>query len=912
MLGGIRRLAWGAAILWAPFGALAQVADPAARERIEVTGTHIPRAAAETGLPVQIITRDDIERAGIQTAQDLLDRVSAHSSYQGWSEALGVGGLYPGLSAASLRGVGSQRTLVLLNGRRLAPYASTGGGGNDLSAIPGAAIERVEVLKDGASAVYGTDAIGGVINFILRRDFRGVEVGGNAYATDQGGGGSRRANMTLGYGEVGRDRFNVLLAVDFLRQESLRAAAREFSRTAYLPAWGFDGTSTFSWPANIRQPRIIDPQTGAVIRPAGFQEPRNPTVPATGATPESCLPPYSIVTLRTPRICRFDYPSIIDSLPEADKVHATGRFTWQLAPETRAFVEGNYYRGEFVYRIAPTPAATVTPLDIAPGTPYYPTAYVASLPGGRTDLPVRLSYRTVELGPRASDPETTQWRALAGLEGRLGSWSYEAALGYDTNEEVEKLLSGFVDERLFGPLVRSGGVNPFGANTPEALERLRATQFRGEVYRATSTSREADARASGALAELAAGPLDAAFGIGARRETLEQVSQPILQTNSIVGGGGEYPSQKESSRTVKTLFAEVNAHVARGLEANLAVRTDNYSDFGTTTNPKLTLRWQPARDLLLRASGGTGFRAPTLSELFLPDVNGFTGQLYDDPVRCPVTGSELDCEVEFRTVGGGNPALQPEKSRQLNVGVVFEPVRGFSVGVDYYRVEIRDLITTVPIFNVFNDHERWGPARLIRRAPDLEYPALPGRIDYVLAKPINGGAMSTAGYDVDLRFRAATGAGRFAFSLSGTYVQDYEVQEFEEVVSGPGTGWNGAISRWRHYASVDWEYGPWGATLGHTFQNGYTEIDLRSCPFFSGFPDACTERRRVGSLEIFDLQARYSGFKGLRLAAGVRNLFNRDPPFAITPSNSHQVGYDASYNDPRGRTFYVSGRYTFR
>jgi iron complex outermembrane receptor protein len=897
------------AILGSIAPVFAQAPPAAPRERIEVTGTHIPRIAGETGLPVQAITREDIERSGIQTAQDLLDRISANMSYQGWSEALGVGGAYPGLTQPSLRGVGGQRTLVLLNGRRLAPYASTGGAGNDLSAIPGAAIERVEVLKDGASAVYGTDAIGGVINFILRRDFRGAEIGGNAYVTDQGGGDSRRANATFGYGDLERERFNALFTLDYLRQESLRAAAREFSRTAYLPHLGYDATSTFSWPANITQPRVLNPETGAVVRPGGFQGMRNPTVPATGATPGSCLPPYSFPTAATPLVCRFDYPSVIDSLPDAKKAHAFGRATWQATPELRTFVEGSYYKGEFIYRIAPTPVAGTAPLELAPGNPFYPRDFVASLPGGRTDLPVRLSWRTVELGPRTRDPETTQWRILAGVEGQAGRWSYEAGATYDTNEQVDSLAAGFVDSRLLLPLVQSGGYNPFAINAPEAVERLGATQFVGEVYRATSTSREIDARISGAAVELEAGPLDVAFGAAARRETLEQVSQPILQTNSIVGGGGEFPSQKESSRTVQTLFFEANAYLLRDFEVNLAVRMDRYSDFGATTNPKLTFRWQPRKDLMLRASGGSGFRAPTLSDLFLPAINGFTFNLYDDPVRCPVTGSELDCQAEFRTVGGGNEELEPEKSKQLNVGAVFEPAKGFSIGVDYYRVEIRDLITAVPEDAIFEDYERWGPTHIFRRAPDADNPGLPGRIDYVFAKAINGGTMSTAGFDVDLRARYAGAVGTVTLTLAGTYVLDYEVQEFETSVSGPGTGQNGAIPRWRHYLSIDWSSGPWGATLGQTYQHGYNEA--RRCDLFTGPPGTCEPYRRVGSLDIYDLQARYSGVKGLNLGFGVRNLFDRAPPLAITSNNSHQIGYDPSYTDPRGRTFYATARYVF-
>jgi iron complex outermembrane receptor protein len=451
------------------------------RERIEVTGSHIPRVDAETGLPVQVITRDDIEKAGIQTPQDLLDRISAHMSFGAFTEAQGIGDSRGGYTAPSLRGLGSERTLVLLNGRRIAPYALAGGFGIDISGIPIGAIERVEVLKDGASAIYGTDAIGGVINFILRRDFRGAEASVSYSASEAGGGDSWRASAALGFGDLERDRFNVLLSLDALRQDPLRARDREYTRTAYLPDYGIDGTSTAGWPANIRQPRIINPDTGAVLRPGGFSGIRNPTVPASGATSASCLPPISFPTVNTPTACRFDYASVIDTIPESDKASAIGRATVRLAADLDAFAEGSYYHGLFVSRISPAPVIGSRPFELKPGVATYPTAFVASLPGGRTDLPVILSYRTVEFGPRVTETESEQWRGVLGLRGRRSEWDYEATLGYNGNRQLQSLTSGNFSEERLVPLLESGAINPFGLNTPEALARAREAQITGQI-----------------------------------------------------------------------------------------------------------------------------------------------------------------------------------------------------------------------------------------------------------------------------------------------------------------------------------------------------------------------------------------------------------------------------------------------
>src|SRR5206468_6269992 len=177
--------------------------------RIEVTGSHLKRADIESALPLQIFTRDDLQNGGVQTVQDLLFRISANQSFGSFNEALGEGNTLFGFTAASLRGLGAQRTLVLLNGKRLAPYALSGGQSVDLSGIPLSALERVEILKDGASAIYGTDAIGGVINFILRNDFRGAEVSANYFATEHGGGDNGRVNATLGLGSLADDKYNL-------------------------------------------------------------------------------------------------------------------------------------------------------------------------------------------------------------------------------------------------------------------------------------------------------------------------------------------------------------------------------------------------------------------------------------------------------------------------------------------------------------------------------------------------------------------------------------------------------------------------------------------------------------------------------------------------------------------------------
>lgn len=236
------------------------------------------------------------------------------------------------------------------------------------------------------------------------------------------------------------------------------------------------------------------------------------------------------------------------------------------------------------------------------------------------------------------------------------------------------------------------------------------------------------------------------------------------------------------SRRVWSLLGEVNVPITRSLEANAAVRYDHYSDFGGTTNPKFTLRWQPVRSVLLRASWGTGFRAPTLSDLFLPQTDTYAfDDFLQDPVRCPVTGAYTDCNGVFMPVRiGGNPALQPETSTQFNAGIVVEPASGLSFGIDYYRVEVDDLIGVLPIDTILQNPDALGARYIVRKPPDAQYPDLPGPIDYVVQYPTNTGDLTTSGIDINLEWRGpATRAGRFSFTLNGTYVIDYTYQGFE-------------------------------------------------------------------------------------------------------------------------------------
>jgi iron complex outermembrane recepter protein len=898
------------AIIAMPLGAQDQTAQSRESIRIEVTGSNIKRTESEGALPLSVITREEIDHAGIQSAQELLERVSANQSFGGSNSALGIGSLITGYTAASLRGLGAERTLVLLNGHRLAPYALSGGNAVDLSGIPLAAIERVEILKDGASAIYGTDAIGGVINFILRKDFKGVEINADHYVTEHPGGDSRRANATFGFGDLASDRYNVFVSADYFKQDSLKAIQREFSRTGYLPSLGRDATSLATIPANIVQ---FNPVTGQAW---GFSGIRNPTLAPRAGTAGSCLPPFSFPSIDPPGLCKFDTQTVIDTIPDSERTNVIGRATLQATPMDQLFVEGTYYRGRFIQRVAPAPL--FSPLELGndftlpPSSPFYPAAFVASLPGGDPMQRLEIFYRTLELGPRVDENHVDQWSAIAGMQGTHNGWDYRWSANWGANEQKDTFISGYVDATRLATLLHSGVVNVFGFNTDDVVRQLRATQVTGPIDDNRASNYGADFKIAGNTFSLPAGPVAVAAGVEGRRASLQQSRSDLVERGNIVGFGSAIPSIPSAHRTVWAAFGEANFPLAKALEADIAVRFDHYSDFGSTTNPKLSLRWQPSRNLLMRAAYGTGFRAPTLSDLFQP--RGLAVAEGMDPIRCPVTQSETDCDAFFLAQEGGNPALSPEKSKQFSGGIVIEPIAGLSASVDYYDIEVRNLVQRLDETTIFGNYALLASSFIVRAPPEPQFPDLPGRIVQLLRVPTNVGELRTSGLDADVRYRPpATSIGRFTFALAGTYVLDYRLTGLNNAPFPAGAGQrglSGAISRWRHYATLDWSFAVWAATLSNNFQLGYSEPCILD-PEGNSLDASDCMARRVGSYSVWDLQVRYGGFANATLTLGVRNLLDTAPPLS-NQAEQFQVGFDPTYGDPRGRSFYAAVRYVFK
>jgi iron complex outermembrane recepter protein len=877
---------------------------PQAIEKIEITGSSIKRAEGKGALPVTVITKADIDRSGATSPIELLQLVSAHTSSGNLSLSNVIGSATFSAQTASLRGLGGGRTLVLINGKRASGFAGEVGGvqGVNLAVIPFAAIERVEVLKDGASAVYGSDAIGGVINFILRKDYRGGEV--SAYfgnPTRKGGGEQGTVSGAVGFGDLAKDRFNILMSVSYNDQKNLEQRDRDFSNTSVRDDIGLDGTSGNPFPGRITTGGI------GVIRV-------NQAGVATRAAPD-CFP-----SILRNGDCRFDPATYagVQSIPDGKLFNffAAGRV--QFNANWEGYTTALFSKDESRYRIQPAPFSDVffsgplstipNTITLLPSSRFYPTALAEAAGVGGQPLNVR--YRSVETGLRDTTDTNKGMQLTGGVKGNWLNWDWDAAAVYAEGATTSFENGGKPITSRILPLLNSGRVNLFGPNTPDVAAELRATNFIGEVLKGKSKNYGVQAKASGEIMALPAGALALAVGAEQRKEALRQDYAPLLAAGDIAGFGGSFPSFSQS-RNVRAAFAELNIPIIKNLEANLAVRSDRYSDFGSTTNPKASLRWQPTKSVLVRGSWGKGFLAPSLYQLFIPQASGLTAAGTSDPIRCPVTNDQgSDCLTQFATLVGGNGALKPEKSEQVAAGIVFDITQSFSVGVDYFKIRLNDsIINGIPIATILGDLNQFGNP-VTRAAPDAAFPNLPGRITNIDQRFRNLGALHIEGFDLEAHWKGPTqNWGRLSVDVTGTYFTRNDAQNPDGTFTGlvanqVGSPTSGVVPRWKHYASVTWDRGPWSATLGNTHQTSYTDVN----------PDADGNNRQVSAMSLWDLQGSYkgvAGIKGLMLSLGVKNVLDTNPP-KTNQQTTFQVGYDPSYYDVRARFVYGTVRYEFK
>lgn len=898
-------MARSAALLWlTAAGSLlpAQAQQPAPQtpllERVTITGSNISRADQESVAPVEIITREQIERSGRPTVAEAIRAIPANLGGS-FSESA-TNSFAQGAAGVSLRGLGQKTTLVLLNGRRTAGYGFAQNLQDtfvDLNSIPAAAVDRIEVLKDGASAIYGSDAIAGVINIILRRDYKGIEAGASAGSFE--GADEYRANLVAGFGDRGSDRFNLFGVVDYYKRDGLQASDTKALKSRDFR--GEDGGRNFSGLFSGGTWRELTPAGGTTNNHRAISGCTDLVITAAQAVELGLISPVLGNTgfnQPTNTFCANTTTAGITVLPQTERIGFLGRGTFDISSATQTFVEAAYSKEDTFQTLgAPSFAGATamqpTPAGLRPFT--YNIIFPAGVSGNPFSGNARYQGRLNDIGLVNSDVSSDTVRLLAGLRYAAWRWDFESALGWSRNEVESRplnLLSKSGVSAVFGvpatlqPPVPISTGTPYNLDSPalnpEAVRDLMRTNL---LRVGESTLAFADTRATREIGSLPGGPVGLAVGVEFRKEELVDRPDPRAESGDVLGLG---ITATDGSRDSLAVYAELALPVTRQLEAQVALRYDDYSDFGSALTPKVGAKFRPTQELLFRVNWGRGFRAPTLPEIS-PSVSTFFATVID-PVTNLVTG--------VSGVFAGNPQLYPEKSRNTTVGVVWEPNASFSIALDWYQITWSNIVASPSFQSIVNS----GDPNKVLRDP------VTGRIVTVLSNYENLTRVETNGVDIDARWIARTAWGRYTTRLNATYVDSFE----EEGVECVGTnGCTNAYPRWKGYLSLDWDRGAWAATARVNYIHSFYQRLLPSSFFVPQDPrfQTGTYPERVRSHTTIDLYARYNFTPALRVFASIINVTDELPPY--DPAWGPHF-YDLSQYDVRGRQYRIGVSYTFR
>ncbi|MEH6459069.1 TonB-dependent receptor domain-containing protein [Chitinimonas sp. JJ19] len=908
-------------------------------EKIEVTGSNIKRLSKETASPVQVVSREDIQRTGANTFREFIDTLS--SSTSALSDIGGSSSFASGSSGASLRNLGKASTLVLLNSRRVSNYALGDGAQENfvnLDALPTEAIERVEILKDGASAIYGSDAVAGVINIITRRNYTGLKLkASHQQSVDQGKLEQQNASITAGFGNANEDRYNVLVNADFYQRNdyTFRDLFGESNKTALALNPSIGTFSTFAFPGNL----IGGGQTG----------------PLTGCAP----------SMIQGGLCRFDQWARIGAVPKSKRANFFSSGEFRFSDDLKAFGDISYSNIKTEYKGTPPAygaALGTTEWAAADGSIqiFTPRGLPAQHPLNQSGSEIEFRYRFADAEPLlGTKVDSDQYRFMGGLKGIAGNWDWETAAGYTYAKTVMTQRSqysrkGFKevigDYDIDDPLFFNKAYKIGQQNSYEVLNKL----FPQYVTQGETSQSFIDGKFSNsALAELPAGPLGIAAGFDLRREDYESKDSDILAKEADLVGRGS--SAASGSRTYGAAFVELNVPVLDKLEAQLAARVDKFENFDAHVSPKLGLRFQASPSLILRGTFAGGFRAPNLLESSDSELRAFAPGL-SDPQRCdaatnvynslnadadastdPTEAAILrakaesvygdSCSFSLASRTKSNKNLKPETSDSKTLGFVFEPVKGFSVSVDYWHIARKNEINSRSAQEVLNNESNF-PGQVTRAAAltalDIEMnQRYAGRADHqISAHKLTGitrtyeniSKTKTSGYDIDLQtsFRPS-GLGKLDVDLSATYTKDLYSWSDELKAYGDNLAGRYGYSRLKSVLSADWSYGVYSVGVRTNFSSGYALQDDYTDTTYS--PAGCARLRytaaqcRVGSHTTVDLALGYTGIKNLNLMLNVKNLMNRDEPLDLRQYRSDAT--ETHSNARQLRMVKVSADYKF-
>jgi outer membrane receptor protein involved in Fe transport len=838
---------------------------------------------------VVVLSREQLDRTGYATVAAALAALPQNFSGAVNEALINTGGERGGSNAhfgsgLNLRGLGADATLVLINGHRMGG-AGTNGEFTDISTIPTAAVERVEILLDGASALYGSDAVGGVVNIVMRKDFQGAETRLMSGVATAGQPFEGQVAQTFGTSWRGGGG---LISYEYEQRNVLHSADRAATANADLRSLGgADHRSTFSFPGNILR---LNPATGVNSPywavPAGQ--------PGTGLTAADLTP--GTVNLQNQR-------EGVDVLPRQERhsLYATAHQTLT----DRIEISGDFLYGHRTYAL--NSYANTGLLTVTRANPYFVS------PNGAASTSVQYDFAELP-NARASGSEESIDTSLGGDARLWGDWRAEAYGAY-SRETGRSASTGLLNtialnealgvtadrpDTPYSPAV-DGYFNPFGGEPANSAATLAYIGGGYTLARDRGTTWSLNLKADGSLVTLPGGAVRLAFGAQHREEGFTRTGTNYTTTVAPVP-----LAATDVGRKVDAAFAELrapligpdNARVgAEQLELSLAGRVEHYSDFGWTANPKLGVLWAPADGLLLRASYGRSFRAPGLRELHDPSTNSSS--------LLPSHGGRISTLIE----SGGNPDLKPETAKSLTAGIEYTPpqVQGLRLTASWFDVRFKNRIDRPVQANIQTALDDPTVATFIQRISPATNAADRALIAALLADPatrnvlgppesygaivdsryVNTGALHVSGVDLSGAYQYAFGRDTVGLSVEATYLYRYDqevtptspIVDLLDVATYP--------VHLRGQATLDWRRGPLGASLTAHYTCGYHDpLGVR-----------------IASLTTLDLQLRLavpdtSPLGGVSLALTVRNLFDAGPPFY---DNASGVAFDPANADLIGR-----------
>ncbi|MDQ9092939.1 TonB-dependent receptor [Pseudoalteromonas haloplanktis] len=827
-------------------------------ERIEVTGSRIKRTDIEGPSPVQSISRADIDNMGYDNLQQLLERMPVAGNGTFSTRGNNQDSTANGSAAVSLRGLGADATLVLINGRRVAISAFAESITNsfvDINSIPVSAIERIDILKDGASAIYGSDAVAGVVNIILKKDIDGLEVNLGYGGTD--GPNYEETSASIVWG-TSNEKSSASVIVDYFKNTSLSSSEMGRLGTADQTAnGGEDFRSSRGFPGYfyVDGVKTIDPDC-----------------PAESATSSGS--------------CLFDYGPFGYIAPASERVGAISQFEYNFDNGITAFMEMAVQHNTSIAAGAPTPLDEDAGLTVPGSHPNNPFGQDIEI--GR--------YRTVDAGARQWDIESDTLRFVAGLRGEINDWSWETAVqkGRSKSMQTGDRTQGWVRTDFLQQEINAGNYNPFGGtyNDPAVIDRITTSLVRRGESHMTSF----DANITGEAFSFGDNIVMMAAGIEYREEDVSDIPDDQFQRGLIFGTESVSAA---AERDQYAAYVEFSIPLADSLELQLAGRYDDYSDFGTTTNPKVALRWAPSDEITVRGSWAQGFRAPSLAQIGLGPSE--ESQFFIDSYRCAATGEDcgvLDYNIQF----AGNPDLQAEESESWNVGFIWAPMAELGFSIDVWSITQDNKIDEQAFGPIYDAECNNQNSTICVRLPPQGGQSL-GVIQKIHSTFENVSSQEVSGVDFSANYNhSIDDLGLLKFNLEWAYQDKFEKDDRDY------TGEYGYPEhRWMF--STNWELGEFNTNVNISYIGEFE--DTPDIDFDGTLDFDSNTSRMVDSQVLVDLQTAYRITESTKISIGVNNLFDEEPPFAIGDGDSDLYGYVSAVHNPRGRYIYTKVSFSF-